>query len=100
LILRSQPAIQYKEAFLLRDASLDGLAKSQEMRFYVIPAKANQRRSLANQRRSLAGIQEKQVLLDPGLCRGDGLADFLRTHQALLKEFFFLLLILPIVKAN
>jgi hypothetical protein len=93
LILRSQPAIQYKEAFLLRDASLDGLAKSQEMRFYVIPAKANQRRSLA-------GILEKQVLLDRGLCRGDGLADFLRTHQALLKEFFFLLLILPIVKAN
>jgi hypothetical protein len=40
----------------------------------VIPAKANQRRSLA-------GIQEKQVLLDPGFRRGDGSDDFLRGHQ-------------------
>jgi hypothetical protein len=42
---------------------------------------ANQRRSLANQRRSLAGIQEKQVILDPGFRRGDGFNDFLRSHQ-------------------
>jgi hypothetical protein len=49
----------------------------------VIPTKANQRRSLANQRRSVAGIQEKQVLLDPGFRRGDGFDDFLRGHQTL-----------------
>jgi hypothetical protein len=53
---------------------LDGLAKSQKMRFYVIPAKANQRRSLA-------GIPEKQALLDPGVRRGDGFDEFLRVHQ-------------------
>jgi hypothetical protein len=47
----------------------------------VIPAKANQRRSLANQRRSLAGIQEKQAVLDPGFRRGDGFDDFLRMRQ-------------------
>jgi hypothetical protein len=28
-----------------------------------------------------AGIQEKQVLLDPGFRRGDGSDDFLRMHQ-------------------
>jgi hypothetical protein len=33
------------------------------MTFPVIPAKANQRRSLA-------GIQEKQAVLDPGACPG------------------------------
>jgi hypothetical protein len=42
---------------------LDELAKSQEMVFPVIPAKA--------------GIQGKQTLLDPGFRRGDGLDDFL-----------------------
>jgi hypothetical protein len=53
---------------------LDGLVKSRKTYFFVIPAKANQRRSLA-------GIQEKQVLLDPGFRRGDGFDDFLRGHQ-------------------
>jgi hypothetical protein len=28
-----------------------------------------------------AGIQEKQVVLDPGFRRGDGFYDFLRMHQ-------------------
>jgi hypothetical protein len=37
------------------------------MAFPVIPAKA--------------GIQEKRGLLDPGFRRGDGLGDFLGTHQ-------------------
>jgi len=30
-----------------------------------------------------AGIQEKQVLLDPGFRRGDGFNDFLRMNQVL-----------------
>jgi hypothetical protein len=45
----------------------DGLVKSQETPFSVIPAEA--------------GIQEYRGLLDPGFRRGDGLEDFLRTHQ-------------------
>jgi hypothetical protein len=48
-------------------ANFDDLVKSQKTAFPVIPAKA--------------GIQEKQGLLDPGFRRGDGLGDFLRTHQ-------------------
>jgi hypothetical protein len=47
--------------------NVDELAKSQKMISTVIPAKA--------------GIQEKQILLDPGFRRGDGFDDFLRTHQ-------------------
>jgi hypothetical protein len=45
----------------------DGPAKSQNLAFSVIPAKA--------------GIQEIQLLLDPGFRRGDDLRDFLRFHQ-------------------
>jgi len=46
----------------------DGLIKNQKFTFSVIPAKA--------------GIQEKQAILDPGFCRGDGRAGFLRVHQS------------------
>jgi hypothetical protein len=52
------------------NTTLDGFAKSQKMRFYVIPAKA--------------GIQEQQLLLDPGFRRGDGFDDFLREHHPLV----------------
>ena len=45
----------------------DGFAKSREVAFAVIPAKA--------------GIQEKRALLDPGFRRGDGFDDVLRGHQ-------------------
>ncbi len=41
--------------------------KSQKTPFSVIPAEA--------------GIQEYRGLLDPGFRRGDGMEDFLRTHQ-------------------
>jgi hypothetical protein len=44
-----------------------GLAKSRKMPFPVIPAEA--------------GIQENQELLDPGFRRGDGVEDFLQSHQ-------------------
>jgi hypothetical protein len=44
--------------------NIDGLAKSPKLPIFVIPAKA--------------GIQEYQLLLDPGVRRGDGLGDFLR----------------------
>jgi len=47
--------------------NIDGLKKSQKRPFFVIPAEA--------------GIQQKQAVLDPGFRRGDGLGDFLRTHQ-------------------
>jgi hypothetical protein len=53
--------------FTLRETILvkvDGLVKSPKLPIFVIPAKA--------------GIQEYQLLLDPGLRRGDGLGDFLR----------------------
>ena len=33
-----------------------------------------------------AGIQESQELLDPGFRRGDGLEDFLRDRQSLMKR--------------
>ena len=51
------------------------LVKSHKMTSPVIPAKAG---PPAIRR---AGIQEKQVLLDPGFRRGDGFNDFLRVHQ-------------------
>jgi hypothetical protein len=47
----------------------DELVKSRKMPFSVIPAKA--------------GIQLIQDVLDPGVRRGDGQRDFLRTHQIL-----------------
>jgi len=47
--------------------NFDGLVKSQKTPFSVIPAEA--------------GIQGYKELLDPGVRRGDGLEDFLRTHQ-------------------
>jgi len=43
------------------------LAKSPKGSFSVIPADA--------------GIQEYQEVLDPGFRRGDGLEEFLRSHQ-------------------
>jgi hypothetical protein len=43
--------------------NVDGLVKTRESSFSVVPAKA--------------GIQEYQGLLDPGVRRGDGLEDFL-----------------------
>jgi hypothetical protein len=53
----------------------DGLAKSPKLPIFVIPAKA--------------GIQEYQLLLDPGLRRGDGLGDFLRMcHVCLISKRF------------
>jgi len=50
-----------------RMMKFDGFAKSREVAFAVIPAKA--------------GIQEKRALLDPGFRRGDGFDDVLRGHQ-------------------
>jgi hypothetical protein len=44
-----------------------GFAKSLEMSFSVIPAKA--------------GIQERRALLDPGFRRGDGFNGFSRDRQ-------------------
>jgi hypothetical protein len=55
----------------------EALVKSLKMTSPVIPAKANQRRSLA-------GIQEQQALLDPGFRRGDGFDDFLRGRQNMI----------------
>ena len=49
--------------------SLEGLLKSQEVAFSVIPAEA--------------GIQGKQALLDPGFRRGDSFGNFLQTHPVL-----------------
>jgi hypothetical protein len=45
----------------------DELVKSRKTPFFVIPAEA--------------GIQSNQVVLDPGVRRGDGLGDFLRSRQ-------------------
>ncbi len=45
----------------------DAFIKSRKTPFSVIPAKA--------------GIQEQQVLLDPGFRRGDGFDDLLGVHQ-------------------
>jgi hypothetical protein len=53
----------------LNSSILDGLVKSPKLPIFVIPAKA--------------GIQEYQLLLEPGLRRGDGLGDFLRMCQFL-----------------
>jgi hypothetical protein len=53
--------------------------QNQKMGSPVIPAKANQRRSLA-------GIQVKHVLLDPGFRRGDGFDEFLRMHRTLTEK--------------
>jgi len=47
--------------------NVDAFVKSRKTPFSVIPAEA--------------GIQQKQAVLDPGFRRGDGLGDFLRTHQ-------------------
>jgi hypothetical protein len=44
----------------------DGLVKSRQIAFSVIPAEA--------------GIQSFQSVLDPGVRRGDDLKDFLRVH--------------------
>jgi hypothetical protein len=50
------------------DTKIDAFVKSPKRPVSVIPAEA--------------GIQEYQGLLDPGFRRGDGLEDFLRTHQS------------------
>jgi hypothetical protein len=47
--------------------NFDGLVKSRKTPFFVIPAEA--------------GNQSNQVVLDPGVRRGDGLVDFLRSRQ-------------------
>jgi len=46
-----------------RRPNFDELVKSRKTPFFVIPAEA--------------GIQSNQVVLDPGVRRGDGLVDFL-----------------------
>jgi len=47
--------------------NFDELVKSRKTPFFVIPAEA--------------GIQSNQAALDPGVRRGDGLVDFLRSRQ-------------------
>jgi hypothetical protein len=51
----------------IKDCIIDELAKSRKTPFFVIPAEA--------------GIQPNQVVLDPGVRRGDGLGDFLRSRH-------------------
>jgi hypothetical protein len=47
---------------------VDGLIKSRQIAFSVIPAEA--------------GIESLQAVLVPGVRRGDDLKDFLRVHQS------------------
>jgi hypothetical protein len=55
------PAVYFPHKF-------DGLVKSRQIPFSVIPAEA--------------GIQSFEAVLDPGVRRGDDLKDLLRLHQA------------------
>jgi hypothetical protein len=59
--------MEKKDAIRKQRINIDELVKSRKMPFSVIPAKA--------------GIQLIHEVLDPGVRRGDGQRDFLRTHQ-------------------
>ena len=58
----------------------DGLAKSREMPFSVIPAEAP-RRARDPELVEGAEIQDNQEFRDPGFRRGDGVENFLQSHR-------------------